>query len=297
MASLEADAASGRFRIRFRYGGESYKRSLKTTDQSEANVVLGRVEETIRLLERGRLEMPPDSDPGVFILSDGKLNGKAVASLVRTLDDLFRIYQEKLPTGAKEDTTLTGENRHIRHLLRLLGSGTSVHTIKTSEMQGYVEQRLKETWRRKSIRPDTVKKELTTFRLVWNWAVNQGYLKGPAPLKGIKHPKRDEKPPFMTLGEITKIIERGGLLPKDEQELWECLFLTRDEIQAVLEHVRQMARHLFIYPMFVFAAHTGARRSEICGPKLTTSTSLPKRCEFERKRRAGSSQQLTGQFR
>jgi len=69
MASLEADAASERFRIRFRYGGESYKRSLKTTDRCEANAILGRVEETIRLLERGRLEIPPDADPGVFILS------------------------------------------------------------------------------------------------------------------------------------------------------------------------------------------------------------------------------------
>lgn len=69
MASLEPDKASGRFHIRLRYGGVSYKRSLKAAGQQEANSVLGWVEETLRLLERGRLEIPPDAAPGVFILS------------------------------------------------------------------------------------------------------------------------------------------------------------------------------------------------------------------------------------
>ena len=35
------------------------------------------------------------------------------------------------------------------------------------------------------------------------------------------------------------------------------------EIEAVLEHVRLHAAYPFLYPMFVFAAHTGARRSEM----------------------------------
>ncbi|HRX83325.1 MAG TPA: tyrosine-type recombinase/integrase, partial [Pirellulaceae bacterium] len=36
------------------------------------------------------------------------------------------------------------------------------------------------------------------------------------------------------------------------------------EVKGVLEYVQTVAEHPFIYPMFVFAAHTGARRSEIC---------------------------------
>lgn len=83
MAYLEIDSTSGYYLIRFRYGGRPFKRSLKTQDHSEAEGVLGRVRETIRLLERGRLEMPPDADPGKFIVSDGKLNGKLVVSDVR----------------------------------------------------------------------------------------------------------------------------------------------------------------------------------------------------------------------
>jgi integrase len=45
--------------------------------------------------------------------------------------------------------------------------------------------------------------------------------------------------------------------------LWECLFLTTAEIQQLLTDVEQLALQPCIYPMIVFAAHTGARRSEI----------------------------------
>ena len=64
MASLEEVRFSARYHIRFRYSGRAFKRALKTTDRGEAESVLGRVEETIRLLERGRLEMPTDADTG-----------------------------------------------------------------------------------------------------------------------------------------------------------------------------------------------------------------------------------------
>ena len=58
MPYLELDSASGFYRIRFRYQGRPYKRSLKTGDTVEANAASARVAETIRLLERGRLQMP-----------------------------------------------------------------------------------------------------------------------------------------------------------------------------------------------------------------------------------------------
>ena len=36
----------------------------------------------------------------------------------------------------------------------------------------------------------------------------------------------------------------------------------------LLEYVRENARHGWIYPMFCFAAHTGARRSEILRSRI-----------------------------
>jgi hypothetical protein len=51
MASLELDPASGRYRVRFRYEGQAFKRSLRTKHQRVALATLGQVEETLRLLE------------------------------------------------------------------------------------------------------------------------------------------------------------------------------------------------------------------------------------------------------
>jgi integrase len=263
MASLEFDAASGRYRLRFRYGGKPYKRSIKTKDQTEAEGVAARVAETIRLLERGRLEVPPGADPGVFILSDGKLNAKSAARHGMTLDALLALYQKSLPKGAKSKTTLTTEKIHISHLLGHLRKTRLAQSLTTADMQRYIDLRLRESYRGKPIRPDTVKKEVATFRLIWNWAVAQGYLTGPAPTKGLKYPKTEQKPPFMTRHEIEKITKRGGLSEEQRGRLWDCLFLTSAEIAELLEHVKEAAEHPFIYPMFVFVAHTGARRSEI----------------------------------
>jgi hypothetical protein len=113
MASLQVDPASGRFRVRFRLNGCPYKRSLKTKDEKEARAVVERVDETIRLIERGRLEIPGDADPAVFILSGGKRKSTAVAPKVRTLRALFDCYRKTLPVGAKEQSTLEAEDRQL----------------------------------------------------------------------------------------------------------------------------------------------------------------------------------------
>ena len=228
MAHLEHDDASDRYRIRFRYGGREYKRSLRTADAIEANSILSRVEDTIRLLERGRLEMPPNADPGQFILSDGKLNAKPVQSPAITLKELFSQYHETLLDGAKASVTIDGEKIHHQHLRRHLGASTVAKTVGVAQVQEYVRNRLSEKYRGDLIQPETVKKELTTLRLLWNWAVTQGYLTGPSPTKGVKLPRRAEKPPFRTRIEIQKTIDRGGLTEAEHKRSGEaCSSLLR----------------------------------------------------------------------
>jgi len=263
MASLEQDTVSGRYRIRFRFGGRAYKRSLKTCDRREAKGVVGRVEEMIRLLERGRFDLPQDADPGSFILSDGKVNGKLAAHENRTVQEPLRLYLQSLPDGAKEHTTLRTEQTHVSHLLRYLPGSRLAQTVTTADMQMYVDKRVKVRYRGKRIRPETVRKEVATFRVIWNWALARGIVCGPSPSRDLQYPKSEQKPPFMTWDDIERIERRGGLTAEEKKGLWECLFLHADEIQDMLDDVRQRARHAFVFPMFVFAAHTGARRSEI----------------------------------
>jgi integrase len=49
----------------------------------------------------------------------------------------------------------------------------------------------------------------------------------------------------------------------ERKELWHCLFLTRAETEALLEYVERNASQPWVHPMVTFAAHTGARRSEL----------------------------------
>ena len=104
---------------------------------------------------------------------------------------------------------------------------------------------------------------MASLRAAWNWGVQAGLVAGPFPNRGLKYPKSGEKPPFQTWQEISRQVERGGLSQADERELWDCLFLTLPEIDELLALVRANARHPFLHPMFSFAAHTGARRSEM----------------------------------
>ena len=178
-----------------------------------------------------------------------------------------------MPEGAKAQTTRKTEETHISHLSRHLKPSRLAQTVTTADMQAYIDRRLRDKYRDKPTGPVTVKKEVATFRLIWNWAVTQGYLTGPAPTKGLRYPKTEEKPPFMTQEQIEKIIKRGGLTEKQQGALWECLFLTNKEVQEVLDHVKKAAQHPFIYPMFVFAAH-------ILANQLSNGVWGPSRCRL-----------------
>src|SRR4029077_11366716 len=76
------------------------------------------------------------------------------------------------------------------------------------------------------------------------------------------YPKADEKPPFMTWQEIERRIT-PALNDAQVAELWDCLYLGKQEIDNLLAFVQEHAAHGWIYPVFCFAAYTGARRSEL----------------------------------
>jgi integrase len=268
VASLQLDPLSGRFRIRFSFGEQEYKRSLKTKEESVARATLGRVEETIRLMEQGRIEIPANIDIGRFILSDGKRHGKIVVQRVMSLNDVIARYQEALPNGAKEGNTITTEKLHCKHFRRILTEQIAMQALSTADLQRYAEKRSQEKGRRGKVRPQTIKKELDTFRVIWNWAVSFGFLTGPAPIKGVKFAKAKEQMPFQTWDEIQRTIDRGGLAAAEQKEVWDCLFLTTPQIEEVLCVVEATAQQPLVYPMFVLAAHTGARRSEMMRSRI-----------------------------
>lgn len=268
MASLQTDP-SGNYHVCFRFGGRRYKRSLKTKESRKAETKLRRLQENIELVQSGRLEIPEAADPPVFLLSDGKLNRSQKPEERLRLAELFQRYFDSIPDDSLEETTIGGMQTHQRHLHRHLGVNLLIDTISRETLQDYVHRRSKAKGiRGRKLSPATIKKELVTLRTVWNWALVEGVVKVPFPMKGVRFPKTDEKPRFQTWNEITRQIGGGYLSEAEVLDLWDCLFLDRPQIEELLDYVQENAKHRFIYPMFVAAAHTGARRSELMRSQL-----------------------------
>lgn len=114
---------------------------------------------------------------------------------------------------------------------------------------------------------ETIRKELTTLRVVfvWGWAFKRQHATSPLSWKiaDLTLPKAHEKPSFQTWGQIARAIDRGGQTAAQAAAQWECLWLDQGQTVECLAWVQENARYSFLHPMFAFAAFTGARRGEI----------------------------------
>lgn len=256
---------NGLFHVAFRFGGRKLKKSLRTKDVRTAEARLHQLEENIRLLEKGRIELPDDADVVEFLLSDGRLDGKQRANLNhRTLRQFAEAFMDGIPNGSLEVSTIKGMRIHLDHLYQGLGRSFLLPSLTLGDLQKYVDCRSQDSGQRgRKLSPATIKKELTTLRSLWNWAKNAGFLARAFPSRGLRYPKMADKSTFQTWTEITRKIEAYQLTKEEQSNLWECLFLTTSEINELLADVKLRALPQCIYPMFVFAAHTGCRRSEI----------------------------------
>jgi integrase len=264
MASLEK-RYGGRYRIVFCWQGERRYHSLGKLPEREALSCLDRLEESLRFVDRGLLEVPADADVGRFLVSGGKLNGKPSLKAPLRLGELLSRYQAEHPEGVKEPTTRSTESTHIAHLSRLIDPTVAVGSITTDTLQCYVNARAREKGRSgRPISHVTIQKEIGTLSSLWNrWARPLGLADGPAPSKGLIYTKGRAKPPFQTREQIERQIARGGLTDAEAKELWGSLFLTLSQVNELLDHVRSREGRPWVYVAFCLAAYTGARRSEI----------------------------------
>ena len=184
MAWLEKDP-SGNYHVKFRFSGQRYTRSLKTKKVREAQGRLQRLEENIRLVKSGRLEISDAADIPVFLLSDGKFqSGRTTQSTKVTLATLFEEFFNSIPVGNLEQTTLNGMQIHKGHLIRIFSSDFDVTQMTLPDLQNYVNKRAKEYTqfhvnhasngkraKRTLVTAATIKKELVVQRtLVIRWS-------------------------------------------------------------------------------------------------------------------------------
>jgi integrase len=268
MATLEK--RSGSYRVIFYFGGQRFARSLKTDNAREALASMARLDDNLRRVELGLLACPENVDLATFLLSDGKAEARQSLPAIRTLQQLFDNYFSSIPADSIEDNTRRGMKIHVKHLGRILGKHFPIQALAGADLQRFIEQRSNgKGIHGRKLSAATIKKELITLRTVWNWSLHMGLVKRPYPNRGLRFPKLVEKPPFQTFTEIEDRVARGGLTAAQEADLWDCAFLTLEDIPELLNHVQSNAIQPFLYPMIVFAAHTGARRSEMIRSLLT----------------------------
>src|SRR4051812_2932671 len=83
-----------------RLGNQKLKRSLKTDQQKEAQILLDRVERRLQPIEHGDLIVPPEADLMTFLLSDGKLVQPPTMAPGLALGDLCQRYLDSLLEGS-----------------------------------------------------------------------------------------------------------------------------------------------------------------------------------------------------
>lgn len=263
MASLQE--RSGSYRVQFLYHGRRESLNVGKVSPQEAEAWVGRVEFVLLKIKQRLLDLPPGSDICEFIRNDGKPPARDQAPVAEpiSLGKLRDRYMKTHSNGSLEQSTIKGIELHFKHLVATLGEKFPLASLGLAELQRHVDRRSGARGLGGRLSPATIRKEIVTLRTAWNWAVQMGLVSGRFPNKGLRYPKRDEKPPFQTRAEIERRIAAGGLTRKQVNELWDALFLPLSEVEEMLAHVRARAAQPWVYPLFCFAAHTGARRSEM----------------------------------
>lgn len=292
MASLQV--RNGSYRVLFRYHGKQHTLWIGPVKEQEARAVAAKADYWLMRLKQQLVQMPPGCDVVTFIEHDGNPPGPALSPqkelALADLRDTYLGSQE----GKLEQTTLDSIKLHFNHLVRVLGGKWLVSPLSRSDLQAYVDARAKEwidpnVYRKKrreklaaakpkrkykkktspkAESPDkprrhpsaaTIKKEIVSLRTAWNWARRQLGLQQEFPGSGLDYAKTEESLPFMSWEEAERRISAGD----DPEPIWDCVYLRPEQTAELLDYVKTRLVSPWVYPMFCFAAHTGARRSEI----------------------------------
>jgi integrase len=257
MASLQE--RNGSYRVLFCHHGKLHTFTIGKVEKDEAENKARQVNYLLMRLKQRLIVLPDGTDIVTFVEHDGNppKAGPTLPSAPRqavTIGHLKDRYLTTHANGTIEANSLDTCKLHLGHFTRVLGDGFPLGELSLAKLQEYVDHRAKA-----KIRPVTIRKEIATLRAAWNWGEPMQLTSSRFPTQGLRYPKSDEKPPFMTMAEIKRQIAAGG----DPDTLWEALYLQASELAELLAYVKKNATHPWIYPLFCLAGHAGPRRSEI----------------------------------
>ena len=199
-----------------------------------------------------------------------------------------RLYSaSSLPRHAPpslEQSTIEGIELHFKHLLGALGEHFPIRELKLADLQGYVDIRAKAKGMYGTAaqpRNDQEGDRQPAHGL--ELGRKMGLVVGWFPLTGSFRDDR-EKSPFMTREEIERRCRRRPEAVPDQGTL-ERPVPDVARVRGLMVHVRECGTLPWVYPM-VFAAHTGARRSELLRVEIADVDFTGKAVLIHEKKRA-----------
>jgi hypothetical protein len=153
------------FRVIFRHAGRRYTHTLKTTDASIAQGLMGGIEKTLMLLDQKVLKVPDGVDVLSFVVGNRQVepsiakpaegaNGTPPEGI--TLRELKDRYVETHSGGAMEKNSLDTVAMHLCHFIKTFGVNFPAQSLTLAKLQEHVGRRAKKKGvRNKPLSPTT----------------------------------------------------------------------------------------------------------------------------------------------
>lgn len=250
------------YRVHFYFDKKQYRTSY-IDNHYEANTLQQEVNKLIAAV-KNHVIFPPEDTPineFIFLTATNRYYQESPQQQAKnlpdvTLGELMQQYLDILTTSHKSKKSIDTEKLHLRNLQRFLHS-KKLGNPQLKDIDLHFFEQYKQ-FRYQTVRTDTVNREMDTFRLLFQKAVDNNYINENIARKI----KRDQSqiPPgrFRPHKEILRLLQDSTYTKEEIEEIKRYRYLLPDEIKKVIN----LTKGTWLHPLIVTYAVTGMRRSE-----------------------------------
>jgi hypothetical protein len=168
---------NGVYRLLFQYHGRQANYTIGEVSLIEARQWKFRTENLLMRVKQNMLEVPRGVKIAEFILHDGKPPVDPALSVRKdtTFHQLREGYIATVSNGALEANSIYTIKIHLSHIEETIGKHLLLAALTLGKLQDHVNRRAK------TASGVTLKKEVDSFRSVWNWGLRMRWVDQPFP--------------------------------------------------------------------------------------------------------------------
>lgn len=250
------------YQAQFTLGGRQHKSPI-VKHRHDAEVVQSRVNTMVREYKIGLVDLPPGVSLKDFIFTEAMkgLQDDSLPKPVPCEKPLSRMIESYLQISAppiQAESSWKTERTHLGNLTKFMRTFGYDHILLAQITVEFFD-RYKRFRYDKKIRTDTVNKELATFHLMFQKAVEYGHVKKNV----VKDVRRDKSQipcdRFRTNTEIMEMLQADNYSKEEIREIRRYRYLACEELRRLIA----LAEGRWLHPILVVFAHTGMRRGEL----------------------------------